>query len=307
MSSLGIVADNEFRLNLEKIRAEDDPTDWVLLSYEGNHSVKVRSFGSGGLKDFNAHLDPSEVQFGVLSFLVEGDGDGYKTPKNILITWLGPKVPGGLRKARAAAHRKQLRDFIQDTLTVACELQASSLEELNENMVGQAISRTRGGVYSTARATSATAKQAPSSPQNRSASRLVFADLEGASTALKRVAETKNAWTIFAYVKNKKDEIENILSGDGGFETLAQNWPPPDRVYFCYVSIIYTASDGFEQNKFILVTLIGSEVPPLSRARTSGQKKEIIDYIKISCPYHTEFQPSDVSELKLSEVIVKFK
>jgi hypothetical protein len=309
MSSLDLADPGEFREALERIRNENDPTDWVLLSYR-DKKIVVASFGEGGLKAFSSHLKDDEVHFGVLSFLIEGDGDEYKTAKNILITWLGPDLPGGLMKARAAAHRKQLRDFIQETVTVACEMQASTLDELNEDMVGQAISRTRGGLYATARSVGAVKQQASNkggSALGGASSRLQMADQVASDEALKYVAGNKNAWAIFAYSKAKKDELEHVKTGQGGLEALVEEWPPSDRVYYCYSSISFTPDAGVEQTKYVLITLVGDEVTPIARARTSGQRKEFIDYIKAICPYHTEFQPNDKEQLKVSEIIVKFK
>ena len=238
MSSLDLADAAEFRASLERIRNENDPTDWVLLSYK-DKKIAIAAFGDGGLKAFSSQLKDDEVHFGVLSFLVEVDGDDYKTAKNILITWLGPNLPGGLVKARAAAHRKQLRDFIQETVTVACEMQASTLEELNEEMVGQAISRTRGGLYATARSVGALKQPSgKGSGLGGASARLQMADQVAADAALKYVVDNKNSWAIFAYSKGKKDELEHVESGLGGLETLVAHWPPSDRVYFCYCSIL---------------------------------------------------------------------
>jgi len=140
----------------------------------------------------------------------------------------------------------------------------------------------------------------------QSSSQLRFDDQDKANQALTNVAENKNTFSIFAYVKNKKDEVEHLLSGEGGVEALVPHWPPSDRIYFVYCSIVYQMND-MEHNKFVLVTMIGDAVSPIARARTSGQRKEFIDYIKAICPYHSEFQPNDPQDLRLGEITVKFK
>jgi hypothetical protein len=309
MGSLEIEDEDGLRAVLEQVRNEEDKVDWVLIGYASKTVLKPEDYGEGGLSEFTKLLDDEKVQFGVLSFVAE-DGDTYNTAKNILITWIGADVPGGLTKARAAAHRKQLRDFIQETASVACELQASNLEELNHDNVGQAICRTRGGVYSSARTSATSKKKSSGSRLGGQASQFQFVDSEAADKALQTVAATKNSFAVFAYVKNKKDLVEHILSGEGGIEDLVPHWPPADRVYFVYSSIVYNVGGDVgmnEHNKFIVTTMIGDSVSPIARARTAGQRKEFIDYIKAICPYHTEFQPNDTSDLKLDEILVKFK
>mmetsp|Transcript_13090 Transcript_13090/g.17793 ORF Transcript_13090/g.17793 Transcript_13090/m.17793 type:complete len:303 (-) Transcript_13090:27-935(-) len=302
MSALEILEEDKLVSILAQLRDEGDPLDWVIIGYESKGQLKPQTSGSGALAGFAKHLGEDKVQFGILSYALEGDQ--YNTSKNILITWIGPEAPGGMAKARAAAHRSQLRDFIQQHANIACELQASALEELNEDMVGQAISRTRGGVYSTARSSTQKGPKKSSGGQ----SSLQFVDQDKIDESLKYVAETKESYAIFAYVKGKKDEVEHLLTGKGDLENLAKNWPPSDRVYFCYCSIVYSLGQFEEMNKFVLVTLIGDGVSPLARARSSGQRQELVNYIKQgNLPYHTEFQPNDVDQLKVSEVIVKFK
>jgi hypothetical protein len=68
--------------------------------------------GEGGLDELSTHLVDNLVQFAVLEVVVT-DEDDYNAIKFVLITWIGPDVPAGLAKARAAGHRKDLIDFIQ--------------------------------------------------------------------------------------------------------------------------------------------------------------------------------------------------
>uniref|UniRef100_A0A7S4U894 Coactosin n=1 Tax=Paramoeba aestuarina TaxID=180227 RepID=A0A7S4U894_9EUKA len=304
-SGLQIEDESQLREIIEKVRDENDKTDWVVLGYTSKNEVKTVGFGEGGLSEFHKQLDDSKVLFGVLSFRAE-DGDSYNTAKNILITWIGNDVGGGMAKARAGAHRSFLRDFIQETANVACELQANTLEELNHDNVGQAICRTRGGVYTSAR--SGTAQQPKKS--GGGTNQFQFLDPEAADAALQKVASSKNSFAIFAYVKDQKGVAEHILSGEGGIEDLAPHWPPSDRAYFVYHSIVFDLGGkdvGMgTHNKFVVVTMIGDSVSPIARARTAGQRQEFIDYIKNGCPYHTEFQPNDTSDLKTSEIMAKF-
>mmetsp|Transcript_471 Transcript_471/g.801 ORF Transcript_471/g.801 Transcript_471/m.801 type:complete len:163 (-) Transcript_471:113-601(-) len=141
MANLQIQDQEGFTKVLERLRKEGDDMDWVLVGYEGSSTVKVLAHGTGGLEAFRGNLQADKVQFGVLSFTMSGEG--YSAAKNILITWLGPECPAGLAKARASAHRNDLRSFIQQTATVACELQAEQQDDLSAENVGQAISRTR--------------------------------------------------------------------------------------------------------------------------------------------------------------------
>mmetsp|Transcript_26875 Transcript_26875/g.75120 ORF Transcript_26875/g.75120 Transcript_26875/m.75120 type:complete len:282 (-) Transcript_26875:273-1118(-) len=274
MNRLEVKNQDELEGTLAKIHDTDSNTNWVRLSYDSKNVIMVESSGEGGLAEFREGLQDDLVQFGVLDFFVEGDN--YATHKVVLVTWIGTDVPGGLTKARAAAHRKELRDIVQETVNVASELQASTKEELNEDMVGQAISRTRGGVYAKAGA-SHSAKKSASKGGSGTASAMTMSDPEAVDAALNEVATGgADHWCILAYVKGKKDEVELIRSGDGGLSALGKEWPPEDRAYFCYCAISYKPGNDVPQTKYVLVTLIGDGVSPLARARTSGQRVELV-------------------------------
>jgi len=59
--------------------------------------------------------------------------------------------------------------------------------------------------------------------------------------------------------------------------------------------------------KYILVTMIGSEVPPLQKARSSAQRKDISDFIVSVVPLNVHFQPNDPSEMSEGVLLKMFQ
>jgi len=137
-------------------------------------------------------------------------------------------------------------------------------------------------------------------------SSFIVSDPAACEEGLKSVSDGKSDWAILAYVKGKKDEVEMVTTGKGGIEGLKPHFPT-DRIFYALLSINMKTVIGDFIKKYILVTMIGSEVPPLQKARSSAQRKDISDFILSIVPLNVHFQPNDISEMNEEVLFKMFK
>jgi len=137
-------------------------------------------------------------------------------------------------------------------------------------------------------------------------SQLKIVDQTRAEKGLRDVFEGKADWAIMSYVQGGTDEAQLVRTGSGGVAALRREFPS-DRVYFVLLTLHYVSNSSRDTiTKFILVTLIGPEVKPLQKARSSGQRDEISQFVKSVVPLHAHFQPSNPDELTEEAILEKF-
>jgi Cofilin/tropomyosin-type actin-binding protein len=304
---LKVKDEDAFAGMLDELKSLESDLNWIALDYVSREEVAVIGKGSGGLEQFKECLEADKVTFGVLEFVVEGDE--YNTIKYVLVSWIGPEVPAGMQKARAGGHRSDLRARISERCPIASELQAERLDELTPDWLGQSISRMRG-TYGAAGAASAATKQ--KSAGRGGTSRFEVVDEDSVVAALEGMVKGDADWLILAFVVGSRGSLELVKGGKGPVETLQQEWPA-DRVYFC-VAKVQTTPEGDcghlvnnTLTKWVLVSLVGSSVSPLVRARTAGQAKEVFDFACTYTPLHGIFQPNDPEDLTAKDILSKFK
>ena len=156
---------------------------------------------------------------------VVNDGDQYNSVKNLLITWIGSKVPPGLAKAKAAGHRKELVNFLTESLAIAAEYQAENQSELNSKDMSAALTK-RAATYQDSISTGEkkdkrqALSRSHASNGDRKKSQLNIVDEDKITEALKQVYAEEKSWVHITYVDGKKDEVYFKGVGDGGLESL---------------------------------------------------------------------------------------
>ena len=177
----------------------------------------------GGLNELKEQLLPTDIRFAVLECVVTGDQ--YNSVKFLLITWIGSQVPPGLAKAKAAGHRKELVNFLTESVAIAAEFQAESLSDLTSRDISAALTK-RAATYqdSISEGASKDKRQALSrshaSSGDRKKSQLTIKNEDEIAEALKKVYAEEKEWVHITYVDGKKDEVYLKSSGDGGLDTL---------------------------------------------------------------------------------------
>jgi hypothetical protein len=139
-SSIVVFLDEDnLREAIKAVRSNSDPTDWVLITYEGNtNKLKLAGRGEGGINQLLSNLREDAIFYGFLR--TTDTVDNTVAVKFVLVLWVGEKVPFA-RKARITTHRGELTSFVgQYHVDVNC----SNLSEINENIVRDLVQRASG-------------------------------------------------------------------------------------------------------------------------------------------------------------------
>jgi len=299
MNEVTLVNAPELYAALQELHSSNNTTDWVLLEYgKSQNDIQLTKKGTGGLEVFKKELKLDAVQYVVVQVLI--NMDEYNPTKNCLIAWIGPNVKAGLLKARAAGQRARLFELITEKgrgIPIASQFAADKLEDLTPDNIGQSITRISSKYGTATKVTEE--RQAMSKATTDKTEQLAVVDKSVIQAALKDLHAQKYNWVILSYVKGQKSQIELLATGSGGVEGLKAHWPT-DRILYCVLRI------ATEQEKIVLLTLIGSEVKPTEKARSGVQRHEMSNYILSLIPLHGEYQPNDASDLNSSNIINKF-
>jgi len=299
-----IVDPAQLKEELAKLGSTDDATNWVLLGYgEGKNDIVLTGSGNGGLEELRGLLDDSKIQFAVIEVVVKGDE--YNPIKRVFISWIGKDVPPGLSKARAAGHKREVMDSINDTVSISTVFETGNISDINFETIAQSLTRIRP-VYATSGEVPDEKKtMSKSYGSHGTQSRMRVINDDEAMTGLRAVFDGSADWAILAYVEGQKDEVEFLESGTGGIDALKAHFPT-NRIYFTMLSLKVPTMGRETITKYILVTLVGSEVKPLQKARSGGQRAEIMDYVKKVLPVNAHYQPGNASELTRDAILAKF-
>jgi len=223
----------------------------------------------------------------------------------VFLTWIGPKVGPGLEKARASAHRDLIIELINKGIPISAQHQAENINEVNYEQLAQAVSRYRPTYGTATTASQQRQDMSRSASKKQTLSTFKISDQNACEAGLKGVGEGKADWAILAYVQGKKDEVEMVTTGKGGIDGLKGHFPK-DRIFYALLSMSVKTIVG-PQLKNILVTMIGPDVPPLQKARSSAQRKEISDFVLSVVPLNFNYQPNDASEMQESIITKMFQ
>jgi ssRNA-specific RNase YbeY (16S rRNA maturation enzyme) len=138
-SVIQFVNEDEIRTAIKQLRADNDPTDWILLSYEGN-TTKVRLAGQGvsGIDELIGHLKEDQVCYGL--YRTTDTIDNTVAVKFVLIIWVGEKVPF-IRKAKITTHKGDITAFVGQ---YHVDLNCSNLHEISDEIVRDLVQRASG-------------------------------------------------------------------------------------------------------------------------------------------------------------------
>jgi len=299
MNEVNLVNPNELYISLQELNDPKNTVDWILLECgTGKSDLKFSKKGTGGLEAFKKELKPDAVQYGVVQVLI--NSDEYNPVKNSLVAWIGPQVQAGLYKARAAGQRATLYNLLIQKgkgIPIASQFATDKLEELSADNIAHSITRI-SSKYGTAK--TVTEERQIMSKGGSSTGQLTVIEKEDVDAALKGVHSAKHDWCILSYVRGQKSHIELIATGSSGVEGLKPHWPV-DRIYYCVLRLTS------EQEKIVLLTLIGPEVKPMEKARSGVQRHEMSNYILSVTPLHGEYQPNDLVDLNPDTILSKFK
>jgi len=128
--SVVFINEQEIRAAIAKVRSDANPTDWVLLGYEGTtNKVILVGHGDSGLPELLPYLEPDKILYGL--YRTTDLIDNSITVKFVLIIWVGEDVPT-VRKARIVTHKGDITSFIGQ---YHVDVTASNLSEIDDEII----------------------------------------------------------------------------------------------------------------------------------------------------------------------------
>jgi|ERR1712137_366374 len=308
LTQLSVAEPESVREALDQLRSSESSINWVLFGYRSRDTLELLNAGDGGLEELKSNLGPADIRFALLECVVTGDQ--YNSVKFILVTWIGNDVPAGVTKAKAAGHRKELVNFITESVAVAAEFQPQSLEDMNTRDISAALTK-RAASYQD----SVTVGQTKDNRQvmsrshatsgDRKKSQLTIVGEDDIVSALKDVYAGKQDYAHISYVQGKKDEVYLKGVGTGGLNSLS-NELEDNRVSFCVLTLQVTETTT-TTTKYVLLTWVPESTPPLQKARTGSHRSELADWIITILPFHSHYQANSREDLTEQGILFKLR
>jgi len=257
--------------------------------------------GSGGFDEMITKLGDDDVKYGVFRIVV--DGDDYNTIKHLLITWVGPNVPPGFGKAKCAAHRDDLVNFVKVYIGIACEFQPAARDDLTYDEVAAKLTRVSSTYEKTKSDTTVQTTLSRSHVTKAGKhSKLSFDD--NIANGLMQVKNGEANWCLFGYADRETLVFKQV--GSGSIDSLKEFFDPNEINYALFsFTFVPETGESNEMTKNLLISMIGDAVPPMAKAKSSGHRDEVQEYIINILPFHTQFQPGDREDLTEQNLMKK--
>ncbi|XP_051630784.1 drebrin-like [Manacus candei] len=97
-------------------------TDWAVFGYEKHHDLKLLDSGAGGPDELAGKFSAGSVMYGLCRVPDPGAG----TPRIVLISWVGEKVPESQR-AECAGHLPAIRSFFREATALVSARRAEDV------------------------------------------------------------------------------------------------------------------------------------------------------------------------------------
>eukprot|EP01121_Diplochlamys_sp_Union-15-3_P015341 TRINITY_DN5052_c0_g1_i4.p1 TRINITY_DN5052_c0_g1~~TRINITY_DN5052_c0_g1_i4.p1 ORF type:complete len:312 (-),score=64.83 TRINITY_DN5052_c0_g1_i4:11-946(-) len=301
-TQLKILDQDKIKHELEEVRSNKSSKNWILMGYEEGkkNDLRFEASGEGGFEKVKTYLKDEDIKYAVFEVVVKGDQ--YNPVKYVLLTWIGENVPPGLAKARCSTHRQDLLKFITSCIAISAEFQPPTRHQLTSEEVAAKVTKTSQQDATSADAHRQTMSRSHASQGDTKASKVQFNKTK-LVPALKSVHEGKNRWVVMGYVG--RDDIDLVATGKGDISELLSHWNE-ESINFAVYALTFTPRGTTEKTtKYVLITMVGDHVKPLAKARSSGQRQDIADFVLASLPFHTHFQPTDKTDLNEKNLLSK--
>eukprot|EP00027_Filamoeba_sp_ATCC50430_P012689 CAMPEP_0168574620 /NCGR_PEP_ID=MMETSP0413-20121227/19191_1 /TAXON_ID=136452 /ORGANISM="Filamoeba nolandi, Strain NC-AS-23-1" /LENGTH=135 /DNA_ID=CAMNT_0008608001 /DNA_START=355 /DNA_END=762 /DNA_ORIENTATION=+ len=127
------VSDSAIQEAYNDVRSDSTETNWLLIGYQDNKTLKLVGKGSGGINELTQHLADNGCFYGYLR-VVNKDEETTRT-KFVFISWKGDNAPV-LRKGKMSVHISDVKKIIKD---YAFEIGTSDLSDLSEDAINKRV------------------------------------------------------------------------------------------------------------------------------------------------------------------------
>jgi len=105
------------------------PRGWVLVKYTGPTTIALQaSAPNGTIPDLVSKLDDDQIQYALVRLPAITFGGVEGTPKDIFVTWVGPKV-GKIERGKKSEHLQDLKTVLEPSHTDLTALTKNNFTE----------------------------------------------------------------------------------------------------------------------------------------------------------------------------------
>ena len=115
---------------IDKLRSDEDPTNWLLLKVAGT-TVLVHNLGNDGLTGFSASLKDDDAYYGVIRCTVDGMVKFYH------VYFVGQNI-SGMKKGKASMYKSAIFSMIDAQGEISCP---NGMEEYSSEFILANISQ----------------------------------------------------------------------------------------------------------------------------------------------------------------------
>merc|ERR1712000_99130 len=94
------------------VRSDASETNWAVLTYADNNTIKLEATGSGDVSDIRQYCEPNCCLYAYVR-IVTGDEES-KRAKFVFISWTGESAPI-MRKAKMSVHKASVNSRLRFT------------------------------------------------------------------------------------------------------------------------------------------------------------------------------------------------
>jgi len=316
--SVTFADESSIRDAVADVRSDKTDTNFVVLTYEGDNTIKLLASGTGGVGELASHLDDKIVAYGIVR--VTEKFDESEIVRFVFIKWQGTGIPRML-KARVGTHTGSVKDIFSP---YHVDIDADTLKELDESVVRDVVRKNAGiasrvldKTHSTPPGVSTAQYKAPSPSSGRTASAassspsgvpkesssLSFAgksEIDAALADLRSDTSDTN-WILITYDGPNSNSVVLLGSGAGGAAELISHLKD-DIVAYGLVREVHKF-DHSDTVKFAYINWRGQNIARMLRARLGTHSGAIKDYLQ---PFHCDLtaeKPEEISPEIISTLI----
>jgi len=295
---------------IKAVRSDSDPSDFVVVGFDEDDSLKVLKCEEGGIEAMKEHLLEDDVCYGLLrrKFLWEKAGNvSAETTKFIFLVWR----PDGIslkRKMKIGTYDGQIKKLFA---SYHLDFDVNSQEEFTDEIVQEWLGRiTQTADRTTTRKSIGmymggaklgwnNTKKKPGEKDAANLRSVKGADVkweeggeEDLVEAIKEVREDKSSttWALASYVS--KDTLGFKAKGEGDVSEMLSHCNDTTVSYG-----IFRVTEQYDKTsavKFCFVVWTPPNVPPMQKAIIATHKGAVTPLFR---PYHQDFNISEQDEL----------
>jgi len=119
-------------------------------------------------------------------------------------------------------------------------------------------------------------------------------------------AHGSGGFAAFRYVEGKRDDVALAGQGTDGLDGIRRVLNE-DEIFYVYF-VFSGATDRVQKlEKSILMTYVGENVTALKKARSSGHREPMKEWVLSHVQMHSQYQANSMADLNMDSILFKIR